>query len=199
MIAADTAATTPGPSGTTDATEQDTPAPVATQTTPAPTPAAGAKPVEEDAPKPAPQKKIVRKGYLNIDSKPAAEVYVDGTYHGDTPVRLKLRSGKHTIECRNPRYESYRETIKIVKGELSRRNITLKKLMGMVSLNTQAGAELFVDGVLFGITPIMRPIELDAGTHTLAIKKDGFFDWTTQVTVGANDTLPLNIRLSPRY
>jgi hypothetical protein len=56
-----------------------------------------------------------------------------------------------------------------------------------------------VDGQLIGITPIRRPIEVDAGTHTVTIKKANHFVWTSEVTVGANETLPLRITLSPRY
>ena len=45
----------------------------------------------------------------------------------------------------------------------------------------------------------MRPIEVEAGTHTLTIKKQDYFTWSSDVTVEANATLPLRITLSPRY
>jgi hypothetical protein len=64
---------------------------------------------------------------------------------------------------------------------------------------TTEGAELYIDGKLIGITPITRPIEVDAGTHTVTIKKANYFAWTSEVTVGSNETLPLQITLSPRY
>ena len=75
----------------------------------------------------------------------------------------------------------------------------LKKLRGSISLATEPGAEFFVDGKLFGTTPIRRPIELDAGPHTLAIKKPGFFTWTQEVKVEAKQTLSLKITLSRQY
>lgn len=149
---------------------------------------------------PSPVKKV-RQGWLSINAKPNAEVYVDGVYQGDTPpaLSLKLTSGDHKIECRHPRYESYSEVLKITTGELSRRDIALKKLKGIVSLATQEGAEFFVDGVLFGVTPILKPIELDAGPHVLTIKKEGFFVWNSEVSVEPNEVMPLRITLSPRY
>ena len=70
---------------------------------------------------------------------------------------------------------------------------------GSISLATQEGAELFIDGERFGMTPIMRPIVLDAGRHTLSLKKQGYFEWSSEVTIEAKKTLPLKITLSRRY
>lgn len=152
-------------------------------------------------PREEPIKPAPRLGYLNINAKPGAEIYIDGVYKGDTPpqMKLKLRAGRHKIECRYPRYETYEETLKITAGELSRRNVTLRRLMGSISLTTDAGAELYVDGKLYGITPITKPIKLDSGTHLLALKKPGYFTWTSEVTVEATQTLPLKISLSRQY
>jgi hypothetical protein len=112
---------------------------------------------------------------------------------------LTLPVGRQTVECRHPKCDTYMETIQIVSGELSRRHITLKRLRGIISLATTEGAELYIDGELIGLTPIMRPIEVDAGTHTITIKKSNFYAWTSDVVVESNETLPLRITLSPRY
>jgi len=50
-----------------------------------------------------------------------------------------------------------------------------------------------------GVTPIMHPINVAAGTHTLMPKKDGYFTWTSNATVTSNGTLPLHITLSQRF
>ncbi len=173
----------------------------AANTAPAPAPVepAPAKPekkVTEDEPE-----KVFREGYLSLTADPGCEVWVNGKYRGDASptLRLTLPAGRQTIECRHPKCEPYMETIQIVSGELSRRNVTLQRLRGIISLATTEGAELYIDGNLIGVTPIMRPIEVDAGTHTVTIKKANFFTWTSDVVVEANDTLPLRITLSPRY
>ncbi|MCI0452433.1 MAG: protein kinase [Candidatus Latescibacteria bacterium] len=145
--------------------------------------------------------KVFREGYLSITVDPSCEVWVNGKYRGDASptLRLTLPAGRQTIECRHPKSEPYVETIQIVSGELSRRNVTLKRLRGIISLATTEGAELYIDGQLIGITPILRPIEVEAGTHTVTIKKANFYAWTSEVVVEANDMLPLKITLSPRY
>jgi tRNA A-37 threonylcarbamoyl transferase component Bud32 len=144
--------------------------------------------------------KTAKMGWLSITTEPAAEVYVDGVYTGDTPLpRLEIRSGQHSLECRTPRHDTYRETVTIKAGELSSRNIVLQKLAGRLSLSTIEGAEVFLDGALIGITPLAGPVELEAGQHQLTVKKAGCHVWNNTISIDAKQLLPLKITLSPIY
>jgi serine/threonine protein kinase len=196
---ADSANASPSPTGATS-----NPAAVAAaETVPPPTSTSAQSETKPEAkPNPTPTAtRVVRTGFLSVSANPGAEVYVDGVYRGDAPpsLRLELVAGNHTLECRRPRHESYRESLRVVPGELSTRSVTLKKLKGIVSLTTQEGAEVYIDGRLLGVTPLQRPIEVDAGKHVISIKKPGFNTWTSQVSVQSKETLPLRITLSPRY
>jgi serine/threonine protein kinase len=146
-------------------------------------------------------KPIVRKGWLSITAWPSAEIHIDGRYVGDTPPTksIELTSGFHKLECRNPMHEPYIEEINIINGELSQRNINLKKLRGQISLAATEGAEFYVDGSLIGITPIMEPITVDAGKHHLILKKAGYNTWSSEIEIQAKNVLPLKIVLSPKY
>jgi serine/threonine protein kinase len=192
------------PSVGTDATEAPTPARsnenIARAFTPDQTPPK--KVVEEKRVEPVePATQRARIGYLKIEARPSAEIYIDNVYKGDTPpaMSVDLTAGEHKVECRHPRYENYTEVLRIINGELSRRNVTLRKLMGGISFATQEGAEIYIDGRLVGVTPIRKPVELDAGPHMVTLKKAGFFTWSSEVTVESNRTLPIRITLSPRY
>jgi serine/threonine protein kinase len=159
----------------------------------------GAKSASDEAvQKPVPE---VRKGWLSVTVDPWAEIFVDGRYRMDSPTSspLTLTAGRHTLECRNPQYETYREELHITAGELSRRSIKLKKLEGEIRLFTQPGAEFYVDGILVGVTPMADPITVDAGRHQLTLKKAGFNTWTSEVTVEAKKSIPLRITLSPKF
>lgn len=160
----------------------------------------GVLPRETESERP-PAKPVVKKGWLSVAAWPSAEVHVDGKYMGDTPpaLSIELTGGYHKLECRNPTHEPYIEEIKIIHGELSQRNVTLKKLRGQISLAATEGAEFYVDGTLVGITPIMEPIAVDAGKHYLTIKKAGFHTWNSDVHIQANQVLPLKIVLSPKF
>jgi serine/threonine protein kinase len=160
--------------------------------TAAPTAAVEAPPVKNAA---------VQKGWLSVSTKPWAAVYIDGSHRTDTPptADISLPAGRHTLECRNPQHEIYREEIHITAGELSRRTITLKKLQGTIQLFTEPGSEFYLDGKLYGITPLSGAIEVDAGPHQLTIKKQGYNTWFSEVSIEANQAMPLRIRLSPQF
>ncbi len=156
-------------------------------------------PPREDKPKPRPAKPRVREGWLVVEANVSAEVYVDGVYRGDTPMTLKLTAGQHKIECRSPRHQSYSESLRIIAGEQSMRTVTLQKLSGRIVITTNPGAQIFVDGKLKGVTPMSTPLIVDAGTHTVTLRKTGFHDWSSTVEVGPNGSLPLNITLSKKF
>jgi serine/threonine-protein kinase len=145
--------------------------------------------------------KPYREGFLLLNVDPAAQVYINGIFRGDAApsLRLTLPVGTFSIECRADHHQPYTEDVHVTAGELSQRNITLVKEMGIISLATTEGAEFYIDGDLIGVTPIMHPINIPAGTHTLTLKKYRFFTWSSEVTVETDATLPLHITMSPRY
>jgi eukaryotic-like serine/threonine-protein kinase len=157
-------------------------------------PAKAAKPRDEvDTP--------FRSGYLLINCDPSAQVYINGIFRGDAApaLRLTLPVGLLSVECRATGYEPYLESMSVTEDEMSQRHVILRKQTGIISLSTTEGAQFYVDEELIGTTPIMHPISVAAGSHTLTIKKEGFLTWSSNVTVDANGTLPLHITLSPRY
>jgi len=175
-------------------------APVETAPAPADTVAKPAKTPVKPRPRGETEKPF-RQGYLLIDCNPDAQVYINGIYRGDAAptLRLTLPVGLLSIECRAAGHESYLESMRVTPDEMSQRHISLRKEMGIISLATTEGAEFYVDGELMGVTPIMHPINVAAGTHTLMLKKDGYFTWTSNATVTSNGTLPLHITLSQRF
>jgi serine/threonine-protein kinase len=167
---------------------------------PVPSAPAPQEPTPDTPPRVEPAPQISRTGWLSITSDPAADVYVDERYIGVTPVnRVELTSGSHTLECRSPKHEAYREILQITSGEISSRNLVLPRLVGRITLSTIVGAEVLVDGVLYGVTPLEGPIELEAGRHQLTVKKAGFHVWNNSVTLEAKQFMPLRITLSPMY
>jgi hypothetical protein len=66
-------------------------------------------------------------GELRLDSAPAgAEVYVDGTLRGLTPLSLKLGVGRHQLRVGSPRLERWRAAeVAISNGRSELRHIDL--------------------------------------------------------------------------
>ena len=138
-------------------------------------------------------------GFIDIAVEPAAEILVDGRRRvvGDRLAMLGLPAGTHEIACRSEGYRDYLETVQIKQGELSRRVITLEKLTGMISFETAAGAQIFVDGTFKGTAPLGSPLGISVGTHRIELKKPGFQTWMSVVYVPQDETVRLAISLVP--
>ncbi len=161
-----------------------------------PTPNVQPKPEEDRKPPPSP-----RKGWIRVKVEPWAEIYIDGRYRGDAApsLRVQLKRGSHSLECRNSKYRTYSEVIRITPGELSTRTVILEKLTGRIMISTAPGAQILVDGVSVGVTPLRKPLKLEAGDHLVTVKKPGFNVWNNQINVTADESISLNITLSPMY
>ena len=56
-------------------------------------------------------------GQLAITSEPdAAEIYVDGKFHGNTPATLKLPAGSHAILLKSPGHPDFTRTLELPKS-----------------------------------------------------------------------------------
>lgn len=61
--------------------------------------------------------------------------------------------------------------------------------------STPANAEVDVDGVYGGTTPTVDTTRLQAGTHTIIVKKLGYKVWERSVDLALGDDLTVNAAL----
>jgi serine/threonine protein kinase len=165
------------------------------------------KPVEPPAPAPeektpAPAAEPARNkapatGFIDIAVEPSAEISIDGQRRlfGDHLSMFELPAGTHELACRSEGYRDYVEAVRIQRGELSRRRISLERLSGAILLETEPGAQVFVDGVYKGTIPLAAVLTVPAGTHRVELKKAGFRSWTSAVLVPQDETVRLAISL----
>ncbi len=68
-------------------------------------------------------------GFLWIEVRPWAEIYIDNQYRDSTPLEnpIVLSSGKHFLELKHPQLPSYREYITIEQEDTLRLQIVLKR------------------------------------------------------------------------
>lgn len=98
-----------------------------------------------------------------------AEVYINGTYTGKTPLSLNLAPGNYTIELTKESYKNRTLSLALSsKGE----NITveLEPLPGRLSVTSNpGGAEVYVDGNYAGETPSTSRFQREntrSGSHS---------------------------------
>ncbi|BFM14906.1 PEGA domain-containing protein [Maricurvus nonylphenolicus] len=131
-------------------------------------------------------------GHLTINSNTEATVLLDGEVIGKTGERLNdIAAGTHQLALQAERYKTLEQTIDI-EGRDTHQSIdlSLEPAWGTVSLtSTPAGAELFVDDVSVGTTPI--DAEILEGKHRLRLKLAGHKAWQHSIKVKAQQNYSL--------
>jgi hypothetical protein len=125
--------------------------------------------------------KVLRKppppklGTLSMQTNPpGVAIFVDGVAHGNTPARISLEAGPHTVELRGsgvPRVL----TVPITAGAEASNYIEFKETPSAGSLLVQsdpAGARVSVDGVDHGVAPVSVP-DLTPGDHEVVLQAEG--------------------------
>ncbi|MCX6063915.1 MAG: PEGA domain-containing protein [Caldiserica bacterium] len=139
---------------------------------------------------------------LSITSTPpGAQVYLDGTSIGTTPVQdYQASVGSHTVILWMSGYNDTTETFDLSQGETAK---TLSYLLTAVSPTTTtpvispvsvpvsitsnpSGAKVSVDGASKGVTPLT--VSMKPGRHTLSMTEDGYKAYQGTVEVLKTDT-----------
>lgn len=124
-LASPSVAATARPSETAQASQEPvaSPIPVATEASPS---LNSAPSLTSSASSTSPTSSSAGFGVLTITSDPdAAEVYVDGKFHGNTPATLKLPAGSHTVVLKSPGFSDYTRTLDLPASS----KLTLKAIL----------------------------------------------------------------------
>ena len=135
-------------------------------------------------------------GVLLIRSTPAgAAVTVDGTYHGQTPVRVAVSPDRsHKVILLANGHVPAEVSITVAAGGRQVLEETLQAELATVRLITEpADAELIVDGVAKGAAT--QDLSLTTVEHELIIRKAGHATWRTRVTPRRGVVKQLRVRL----
>jgi hypothetical protein len=147
-------------------------------------------------------------GKISFTSIPSgADIYLDNAYKGLTPLTIDgVPNGRHVVVLRLDRYEDAARNL-LIAGNSMTVNIALNPLgtsttvpptitgtvqpageYGSLSVTTSpAGARVYVDGEMKGVTPATIP-GLSAGKHTVLLSVPGYIDLNTTIVVSAGKT-----------
>jgi hypothetical protein len=117
----------------------------------------------------------VTTGTMTVNTDPpGAEVEVDGTTRGQSPISLALAAGAHTLIIRG-HGQSRTIPITITAGAEVSQYLDLPKAgsdLGQLQVRTEPpGARISIDGTPLGKTP-MTIVELAPGEHTVTLEND---------------------------
>jgi len=136
---------------------------------------------------------------------PNAVALIDSVEVGSTPVEVPVGVGSHTLSLSKTGYRSVTRSLTIEQGEHRALTDTLQAAQGRLVVNSLPDSALVrLPERRLGRTPLS--VELQSGTYTVKIQREGYLSTSRPVEVPVGDetrlnvTLqrPLQIRLSPQ-
>jgi serine/threonine-protein kinase len=136
-------------------------------------------------------------GTLTVQASPWAEVLIDGTFRGRTPLGapLTLNAGTHTVTLRHPQFPDSTMAVALSPGDSTALSVSLWDLVGTLSLEVSPWADVFIGGEQRDTTPLERPLILPPGRHTLTLRNPtlGRLDTTLTIRRGEEHAVRINL------
>jgi hypothetical protein len=116
---------------------------------------------------------------------PGAELLLDGIARpiGEARVGMRLDAGRHRVTVRAPGHVAREEIVDVVGGASARIAINLARVQSSILVRCNvARAEVRVDGVVVGRTPMASPILIGEGRRVVEVTRDGYAPFRQEVT-----------------
>lgn len=127
-------------------------------------------------------------GRLQLDSEPSqARLFLNGRDIGYTPFNAELDEGRYEVKIEKEGFVALESFIIVTRDQQTRKTFALAGLPGSITVNSDpAGASVFLDGELIGVTPLERA-DVPSGVRKITVGKDGFdsSEGTVEVAAGA--------------
>ncbi len=137
-------------------------------------------------------------GRLRIKCDPWAYVTIDEKMVGLTPFGgpLELSPGAHKLQFQNSRFPTVFKDVEVRPNEEKELFIDLWAEVGRLAITVDTWAEVYIDDIKVGETPINNPQIVSLGTHKITLKNPAFQTWEKTVTFQHGDSsYVLNVEL----
>ena len=141
---------------------------------------------------PSPASNIQHSLYINVI--PYAKIYLNDTLIGESPpgLQTKVAPGEYTLTLSNPQLPSITKQIEI-KGAQDIQ-INLLEEVSYLSFIVNPWAEVLVDGVLHGTTPLKDPLILSPGKHEIKLHNPYYEDYIDTLNLERGDTTQVKFK-----
>ena len=136
---------------------------------------------------------------FTLDSRPSgAQVLVDKTPLGTTPLRGELIQGTRQVTVRLAGYKDWSRRLQVVAGQpIDIPDVRLEKADGYLQIVSEpTGAAVTVDGAYLGQSPVRLAVAPDT-SHRIAVIKAGFLPGESRARVESGQEETVQIVLAP--
>lgn len=138
-------------------------------------------------------------GAISVSSSPSgAAVYIDGIYHGVSPLTVSEDAGSHKVSVSKSGYDTYTGTATVNAGSTTQFYASLNQQVtnGYISVTSSpSGGDVYIDGNYKGDTPLT--VLVSTGSHTVKVTRSGYSAYSKTVTVSSGSTTKVTASLLP--
>ena len=141
-----------------------------------------------------PEKKNTGSLYVHCNVS-GASVYLNGSYKGTTPIRIKdLSPGYYTIKVTKEHYDEDSFSVRVKSDRTVSVHAHIEGIYGWLSYRvTPSNASIYCDGTLLH----GNPAEVDEGYHTIKVRAFGYETESASVYVWRRRTQNIEVYLKP--
>ena len=140
-----------------------------------------------------------RWGTLALQSNPSgADVYVDGSFVGYTPLNFSAAPGRHDVRFELAGYDSFSTSTSVGAGQTQNVSANLQSQVraGTIAFTSvPSGADVYVDGRFVGTTPT-GAIRFEEGSYTARFEAIGYQSTSTNFRAIAGRDLTVDAGLT---
>lgn len=144
---------------------------------------------------------FIQKTMLNITTTPpGAQIFLDGSFIGVSPIQVEVQPGQHTVLATMPGYSAAQQSFTVAPGETKTVNLVLNPEQATLKVySSPAGASIYVNGQYRGVAPSAGlTLTLTPGTYTVEARLSGYQDASTTVTLNPGESRSITLTLLPR-
>ena len=117
------------------------------------------------------------KGTLKVVSAvPDADVYIDGAGVGKVPQEKSVSRGDHFVVVKLLGYKTFEQKVRLEEGQTLTVSAELKAVGRLRILSDPPGADVLINGLPQGVTPLELN-EVEVGTTIVRVQKAGYEPW----------------------
>ncbi len=142
------------------------------------------------------RRRLQRRTQLMVTAQVEGAYATVGDVSGEVPLVVEVEPGNHQVEVTAEGYFPAAETAVAVKGQFIAIEVEMQAKPSELTVRSEGGARIAVNGRPLGRTPLAQPLELSAGKHFVTVSKRGRNPWSTEITSDNGEVLVLEAKLA---
>jgi hypothetical protein len=144
----------------------------------------------------APAEPVSESAFIMVSSVKSAEATLDGKKVA-MPIDAEVPAGKHVVRLSAPGYYSEELQVSVKPRASFARHVALRPKPARLTVQTDASAEVMLDGVVSGATPMSGPLEVAPGTRRLVLLRTGHRPYIADLALGPDEAERVDAKLEP--